>query len=70
MKNTPEAKPNALHAVRRGESDGRAVEVVDEEHQRHERHQADGDLADRGLLDGALRLRRAGWGVHIDSFDI
>jgi hypothetical protein len=35
-----------VHAVGSGEPDRGAVEVVDEEHQRHERDQSHGDLAD------------------------
>jgi hypothetical protein len=55
-----------VHAVGGGEADGGAVEVVDEEHQRDEGHQADGDLADGGLRDGGLRVGSEG-GVHADS---
>ena len=40
-----------VHAVGGGEADRRAVEVVDEEHQRDERHQPHGDLLDCGFLD-------------------
>ena len=45
-----------VHAARTGEADGRPVQVVDEEHQRHEGHEADRDLADGRAFDAA-RLR-------------
>ena len=57
-----------VHAARSGKADGRPVQVVDEEHQRHEGHQADGDLANSRFLD-AERLRLVnGAHAHRDSF--
>jgi hypothetical protein len=59
-----------LHAVGGGEGDRGAVEEVDEEHQCHERHDADRDLADGRLLDDRGGDASRGGDVHDDSCSV
>ena len=59
-----------VHAVGGGEADGGAVEVVDEEHQRHEGHQTQRDLSNGRFRDGRLYAGHDGGVVHVDSWGI